>query len=147
MADQEQLSDKAKVKESARVNALWHDAIPMWLPICLTIASCMIGSTWYLANDRAKVLERLDGLEDGLKQVRDTQKTMGAKLDKIGQNQEKVMFILHVPLEDLPDVYIYPPQTGKKRSDPFTLPQPEGTLGKKDGRSFYDAPQPIAARN
>jgi hypothetical protein len=47
MADQEQLSDKAKVKESARVNALWHDAIP----ICLTIASCMIGSMLWWCGD------------------------------------------------------------------------------------------------
>jgi hypothetical protein len=123
MADQEQLSDKAKVKESARVNALWHDAIPVWLPICLSIIGSVAGGSWWLAQDHKGILDRLDSLESGQREVRQTQKELGTKLDRIGQNQQKVMFILHVPLEDLPDLYIFPPQTGKKRSDPFTLPQ------------------------
>jgi len=129
-----------------RFRTLWHDWVPVAL-VCGSVVSSIAGAAWWVASDRADIKHSIDELQSGQKELKDTQGAIVFKLDRLSANQEKVLFVLHIPNEPS-NYYTFPPQIGKHRSSPFTLQaEPEGPLGKtKEPHSLYTEPEPMYAQ-
>jgi hypothetical protein len=131
-----------------RFRTLWHDWVPV-IMVCCSIVASIAGGSAFIAKDHERIVNRLDVLEGGQKELKDGQtelkegqRIQGFQLETLGLDQQKVLFKLNIPSVS-PDYHLYPEMGGRKQE-----PSQEDTLGtSKDGHSFYAAPQPATARN
>ena len=126
-----------------RFRTLWHDWLPVAL-VCSSVVGSIAGGTFWFAHDRDKLEYRLEAIENAQKEMKDNQRDIVYKLDKISVNQQKVLQTLHIPAEPQ-SFYLYPPQMGKTNGARAKTPE-EDMLGKSlGGHSLMAAPQPLYA--
>ena len=110
----------------------WHDWMPGWLPICVTI----VGAIWWAAGDYYSITRDVLELKEG-------QATQQGILDAIRKDQLRLMFRLQVPFDDdgKPGYFVTPsqpahakPEPHSKRENPFLITdkQPPQSAGDFD---------------